>query len=120
MQLCDLLHKDATHAIKIYTFHNTFYFVQHCYKMFTVPQYHYFERFSRIVGFVVIEWRELLCRQDQCYQLIMYTIVLGCNQVCYESITHIHAMYSYSILNMHCAAGCSTGWCMHASHCKSL
>jgi len=48
MQLCGLSHEDATHAIKIYTFYSTFYWVQYCYKMFTAPQYHCLEGFSLI------------------------------------------------------------------------
>jgi len=48
MQLRDLSQEDSTHGIKIYTFYSTFYWVQLCYKMFTVPQYHNLEGFSLI------------------------------------------------------------------------
>jgi len=48
MQLHDPSHEDVNHVIKIYKFYDTFYWVQHCYKMFTVPQYHYLEGLSII------------------------------------------------------------------------
>jgi len=48
MKLHYALHEDATHVIKIYTFYNKFHWFQHCYKMFTMPQYHYLEGFNMI------------------------------------------------------------------------